>query len=60
MAEQADKEGDRKTKASAMSLAQKAALDILYVIRDNQWLVDEAYRVEEEEKKKKEQVLKRS
>ena len=60
MAEQADKEGDRKTKASAMSLAQKAALDILYVITDNQWLVDEAYRVEEEEKKKKEQVLKRS
>jgi hypothetical protein len=56
MAEQADKEGDRKTKATAMSLAQKAALDILNVITDNHLLIDKAYEVKkEEEKKKKEQ-----
>jgi hypothetical protein len=56
MAAQADKEGDRKTKATAMSLAQKAALDILNLITDNHWLIDEAYEVKkEEEKKKKEQ-----
>jgi hypothetical protein len=54
MAEQADKDGDRKTKATAMSLAQKAALDILNVITNNHWLV-EAFRLEEEEKKKKEE-----
>lgn len=53
MAEQADKEDDRKTKATVMSLAQKATLDILNVICDNHWLVDEAYKVEEEERKKK-------
>jgi hypothetical protein len=55
MAEQADKAGDSKTKATAMSLAQKAALDILNVITDNHWLVDEALEVEEDEEKKKEQ-----
>ena len=55
MAEQADNEGDRKTKATAMSLAQKAALDILKVISDNHWLVNEAYKVKKEEEKKKEQ-----
>jgi hypothetical protein len=52
MAEQADKEGDMKTKAVALSLAQKAALDILKVVTDNHWLVDEAFKVEREEKKK--------
>src|SRR5215203_1798355 len=36
MAEQTDKEGDRKTQATALSLAQKAALDILEVLTDNQ------------------------
>jgi hypothetical protein len=45
MAEQADKEGDMKTKAVALSLAQKAALDILKVVTDNHWLVDEAFKV---------------
>jgi ABC-type sugar transport system ATPase subunit len=45
MAEQADKEGDMKTKAAALSLAQKAALDILKVVTDNHWLVDEAFKV---------------
>lgn len=45
MAEQADKEGDRKTQATALSLAQKAALDILKVLTDNHWLVDRAYEV---------------
>jgi hypothetical protein len=52
MAEQADKEGDRKTQATALSLAQKAPLDILKVITDNHWLVNEAFKVEREEKKK--------
>jgi chloramphenicol O-acetyltransferase len=55
MAEQADKEGDKKTKATALSLAQKAALDLVKIITDNHWLVDEAYKVKHEEKKKKEQ-----
>lgn len=45
MAEQADKEGDRKTQATALSLAQKAALYILKVLTDNHWLVDEAFKV---------------
>jgi hypothetical protein len=45
MAEQAGKEGDRKTQATALSLAQKAALDILKVLTDNHWLVDEAFKV---------------
>jgi len=52
MAEQADKEGDKKTKTTAMSLAQEAALDILKVVTDNHWLVDEAFKVEEEKKKR--------
>lgn len=56
MAEQADKDGDRKTKAIAMSLAHKAALDILDVITNNHWLVDEAYKVREEENKKKQRA----
>jgi chloramphenicol O-acetyltransferase len=51
MAEQADKEGDKKAKATALSLAQKAALDLVKILTDNHWLVDEAYRVKEEEKK---------
>ena len=55
MAEQADKEGDRKTQATALSLAQKAALDILNVITDNHWLIDRAYEVKKEENKKKEE-----
>jgi hypothetical protein len=55
MAEQADKDGDRKTKATALSLAQKAALDILNVITDNHWLIDKAYEVKKEENKKKEE-----
>jgi hypothetical protein len=57
MAEQADKDGDRKTKATAMSLAQKAALDILNVITNNHTIINEALEVEneEEEKKKKEE-----
>jgi hypothetical protein len=55
MVEQADKEGDKKTKATALSIAQKAALDIVKILTDNHWLVDEAYKVKEEEKKKKEQ-----
>jgi hypothetical protein len=54
-AEQADKEGDRKTKATAMLLARKAALDILNVITDNHLLIDKAYEVKKEEKKKKEE-----
>jgi hypothetical protein len=54
MAEQAEKKGDMKTKAAALSLAQKAALDILKVVTDNHWLVDEAFKVQQEEKKKKE------
>src|SRR5215203_7035410 len=45
MAEQTDKEGDRKTQATALSLAQKAVLDILEVLTDNHWLVDEAFKV---------------
>ena len=44
MAEQADKEGDMEAKAAALSLAQKAALDILKVVTDNHWLVDEAFK----------------
>ena len=55
MAEQADKEGDMKTKAAALSLAQKAALDILKIITDNHWLIDKAYEVKKEENKKKEE-----
>jgi hypothetical protein len=55
MAEQADKEGDRKTQATALSLAQKAALDILEVLTDNHWLIDRAYEVKKEENKKKEE-----
>jgi hypothetical protein len=55
MAEQADKEGDRKTQAAALSLAQKAALDILKIITDNHWLIDMAYEVKKEENKKKEE-----
>jgi hypothetical protein len=55
MAEQADKEGDRKTQATALSLAQKAALDILKVLTDNHWLIDRAYEVKKEEIKKKEE-----
>jgi hypothetical protein len=55
MAEQADKEGDRKTKATAMSLAQKAALDIFNILTNNHWLIDEAFEVKKEEEKKKEQ-----
>jgi hypothetical protein len=54
MAEQADKEGDRKTNATAMSLAQKAALDILNLITDNHWLIDEAYEVKKEEEEEEE------
>ena len=53
MTEQADKEGDKKTKATAMSLAQEAALDIVKLVTDNHWLVDEAFKVEEEEQNKK-------
>src|SRR5215211_6655046 len=45
MTEQADKEGDMKTKAAALSLAQKAALDILKIVTDNHWLIDEAFKV---------------
>jgi len=53
MAEQADKDGDRKTQATALSLAQKAALDILDVLTDNHWLIDKAYEVKKEENKNK-------
>ena len=52
MAEQADKEGDMKTKATAMLLARKAALDVLNVITDNHLLIDKAYEVKKEEEKK--------
>jgi hypothetical protein len=55
MAEQADKEGDRKTKATALSLAQKVALDIFNILTNNHWLIDEALKIEKEEKMKKEQ-----
>lgn len=55
MAEQADNEGDRKIKATAMLLARKAALDILNVIIDNHLLIDKAYEVKKEENKKKEE-----
>jgi len=34
-----------KTKAAALSLAQKAALDILKIVTDNRWLIDEAFKV---------------
>ena len=54
MAEQADMEDDRKAKVTSLSLAQKAALDILNLITNNQWLVDEAIKVEKEEEEKKE------
>ena len=54
MAEQADMEGDRKAKVTSLSLAQKAALDILNLITNNHWLVDEAIKVEKEEEEKKE------
>jgi hypothetical protein len=57
MVEQADKVGDRKTQATALSLAHKAALDILEVPTDNHWLVDEAFKVDKEEKKEKERPV---
>jgi hypothetical protein len=60
MAEQADKEGDKKIKVTAMSLAQKDALDILNIITDNHWLVDEALKVEKEEERKKKEQERRS
>ena len=53
MAEQADKEDDKKTKATALSLAQEAALNIVKLVTDNHWLVDESFKVEAEEQKKK-------
>jgi hypothetical protein len=53
--EQADKEGDSKTKTTGMFLARKAALDILNVITDNHLLIDKAYEVKKEEIKKKEE-----
>jgi hypothetical protein len=55
MAEQADKEGDKKAKAIALSLAQKAALDLIEILTNNHWLIDKAYEVKHEEKKKKEE-----
>jgi hypothetical protein len=37
-----------------MSLAQKAALDIVNLVTDNKWLVDDAFKVEEEEEESQE------
>jgi hypothetical protein len=55
MAEQADKEGDKKAKAIALSLAQKAALDLVKILTDNHWLVDRACMVKQDERLIKEQ-----
>jgi hypothetical protein len=55
MVEQADKQGDKKTKATALSLAQKAALDLVKILTDNHWLVDRACMVKQDERLIKEQ-----
>ncbi|HEY6757060.1 MAG TPA: helix-turn-helix domain-containing protein [Nitrososphaera sp.] len=54
MVEQADNQGDKKAKATAISSAHKAALDLVKILTDNHWLVGKAYRVKQEEEKKKE------
>jgi hypothetical protein len=43
MVEQADKEGDMRTKFQALSLAQKAALQIVQVITGNEAIIKEAF-----------------
>lgn len=44
MVEDADKDEDVKTKAQALSLAQKSALYIVNVLANNKHLVDEAFK----------------